>query len=183
MHGMTLANLQSAYGGESMAHMRYMVWAEKARKDGFANVARLFTAISLAEQVHASNHFNVMKDAFGPASVTAGAGFGLGTTSQNLQNAIDGELHEVHEMYPAFAAVSKLQEEKQASVSFHYAVSAEKVHAEMYAKAKAAVDAGRDVTLSTVWVCKVCGHTHEGPGAPDKCPICARGAGEFVAFA
>ena len=182
MRDMTLGNLQSAYGGESMAHMRYLVWADAAEKEGFGNVGRLFRAISYAEQVHASNHFTAMKDVHGAAMVTSGGGFGLGPTSANLANAIAGELHEVNEMYPAFLSVSKMQEEKHATLSFHYAVSAEKIHAEMYAKAKQSVDAGKDAPLGTVWVCKVCGHTHEGD-ALDKCPICARDKNHFVAFA
>ena len=33
MHDMTAANLRSAHGGESMAHMRYLIWADKAEKD------------------------------------------------------------------------------------------------------------------------------------------------------
>jgi rubrerythrin len=58
MHAMTAENLGTAFGGESMAHVRYKLWAKKAQQDGFANVARLFTAISFAEEVHASKHFN-----------------------------------------------------------------------------------------------------------------------------
>lgn len=182
MHDMTASHLRSAFGGESMAHMRYLVWADKARKDGFANVARLFTAISAAEQVHATNHFTVLKALAGAADVTSGGGFGLGTTSENLQGAINGELHEVHEMYPAYIAVAKDQDEPQALRSFGYAIEAEKGHAEMYANAKRAVDAGKDVELGTVHVCKVCGYTLDGE-APDVCPICKARKEKFVAFA
>ena len=44
MHPMTEANLKSAYAGESQAHMRYLAWADKAERDGFPAVARLFRA-------------------------------------------------------------------------------------------------------------------------------------------
>ena len=57
-NAMTSDFLHSAYGGESMAHMRYLVWADMAKKEGFPNISRLFEAISYAERVHASNHFN-----------------------------------------------------------------------------------------------------------------------------
>lgn len=56
-NAMTSEFLHSAYGGESMAHMRYLIWGDMAAKEGFPNVARLFRAISDAEQVHATNHF------------------------------------------------------------------------------------------------------------------------------
>ena len=57
MHPMTAANLRNAYGGESMAHMRYGIWGDKAEKDGYPNVARLFRAIASAETIHATGHF------------------------------------------------------------------------------------------------------------------------------
>ena len=77
MHDMTASNLRSAFGGESMAHMRYLAWGDRAEIDGFPNVARLFRAISRAEQAHATGHFRAMGDVGGGFSVTAGAGFGM----------------------------------------------------------------------------------------------------------
>ena len=50
MHDMTASNLRSAFAGESQAHMRYLIFADKAKKEGFPNVARLFDAIAYAEQ-------------------------------------------------------------------------------------------------------------------------------------
>lgn len=181
MRNMTAANLQSAFGGESMAHMRYMVWADKADKESFPNVARLFRAISRAEQSHATGHFIAMRDLNGGASVTSGGGFGLSSTSQNLAGAIEGENFEVHEMYPAYLEVARAQGEAAAVRSMEYALEAEKTHAVMYAKAKAAVDAGKDVQLGTVHICPVCGFTHEGD-APDKCPVCNAIKRVFIVF-
>jgi len=182
MHSMTVANLQSAFGGESMAHMRYLAWAEQAEKDGFANVGRLFRAISRAEQAHATGHFRAMRDVVGGAAVTAGGGFGLGGTSQNLAGAIEGELFEVNEMYPAYLAVAEAQGEHAAMRSINYALAAEKIHAAMYAQAKQAVDAGKDYKVGPIQICTVCGHTLAGD-APDKCPICAAAKKAYVAFA
>lgn len=181
MHESTAENLRSAFGGESMAHMRYKVWAERAEKEGFANVARLFRAIARAEQAHATGHFTAMKDVAGAFLVASGGGFGLDGTSANLQGAIDGELHEVNEMYPAYLEVAKMQDEKAAQRSMGYALEAEKVHAEMYGKAKEAVDAGKDVELGPVHICEVCGYTVEGD-CPDVCPICNVKRDRFESF-
>jgi rubrerythrin len=182
MHSMTAENLRSAFGGESMAHMRYMIWADKADKDGFPNVARLFRAVSFAEQAHATGHFNAMKAVAGGFPVLAGGGFGLGSTSENLKGAIEGETHEINEMYPAYMAVAETQAEKAAHRSMTWAVAAEKIHAEMYTQAKKAVDAGKDAALGPIHVCATCGHTHEGD-APDKCPICGALKKSFKSFA
>mgnify|MGYP000274200513 FL=1 len=182
MQAMTAANLRSAFGGESMAHMRYKVWGARAAADGFPNVARLFTAISHAEQVHATNHFKAMAAEAGAHLVAAGGGFGLGTTSANLAGAIEGETFEIEEMYPAYMAVARAQGEREAIQSIQYAVSAEKFHAALYAEAKKAVDAGQDMKLGTVQICGVCGHTLEGE-APARCPTCAAAKSQFKAFA
>lgn len=181
MHEMTAANLRSAYGGESMAHMRYIRWGDKAEEDGFPNVARLFRAISFAEEVHATNHFNVMADVDGDFLVASMAGFGVGTTSENLQGAINGETFEINEMYPSYMAVAEMQEESGAKRSIHYAISAEKIHAAMYQEAKQSVDGGKDIDLGPVQICSVCGYTAEGK-IPEKCPICGAAPEKFRSF-
>ena len=157
MHEMTASNLRSAFAGESQAHMRYLIFADKAEQEGFPNVARLFKAIAYAEQVHATNHFKTLKS--------------LGQTADNLGVAIGGETYEVEEMYPAFVAVAELQGEKAAVRSNNWALEAEKIHAEMYSAAKSAVEDGNDAEVGSVYVCSVCGHTVEGE-APDRCPVC-----------
>ena len=47
MRTMTDKNLHDAFAGESMAHMKYMIYAEKAETEGKPQVARLFKAIAL----------------------------------------------------------------------------------------------------------------------------------------
>lgn len=182
MHEMTAINLKDAFGGESMAHMRYKIWSAKAEQEGYPNVARLFAAIAYAEQVHASNHFKVLKDSGGEFRVGSGGGFGLGTTVENLQGGIDGENFEVNEMYAAYLAVAREQGEKAAERSFHYAISAEKIHAAMYQEARQAVESGRDFEIGTIHICDCCGYTCSGE-LPDKCPICGVGGKQFTSFA
>lgn len=181
MRDMTVGNLRSAFGGESMAHMRYKVWADRAEAEGFPNVSRLFKAVSAAEQAHASGHFNVMSKVGGGSPVTAMAGFGVGSTAQNLAGAIEGELFEVNEMYPAFIQVAQAQGETQALRSFNWAMAAEKIHATMYQKAQESVQTGKDVQMGLINVCMVCGHTVEGD-APDKCPVCNALKKKYVSF-
>lgn len=181
MSTMTTANLKSAFGGESMAHMRYLAWGEFATKEGFPNVGNLFIATAYAEQVHAHNHFRELKNEVGDADVTAGAGFGLTTTSENLQGAINGERHEVEQMYPAFMAVAEMQGDKGAIRSFNYAIEAEKTHITLFTAAKNAVDSGVDYDQDTIHVCPVCGYTVAGE-LEDTCPVCKVKANMFKAF-
>lgn len=178
MNEMTVANLQSAFAGESMAHMRYHHWASLAEKEGFPAVGRLFLAVAAAEKVHAGNHYRVLKDEVGDALVAGGGVFGYKTTSQALQGGIDGESFEIRQMYPAYKAVAEFQGEKDAVRSFYYALETEKVHMSLYEEAKAAVDQGKDIAFGPLSVCHVCGYTLKGE-APDKCPICGARAEQF----
>ena len=167
MHKMTQANLEAAFAGESQAHMKYLAFADKADREGFPNVARLFRANAYAEQVHATNHLKTLK--------------GLGKTVDNLGAAVGGETYEVEEMYPAFLVVAELQGEKRAIRSNKWAMEAEKIHAEMYSAAKTAVEGGKDAEVGQVYVCEVCGWTGEGE-PPDECPLCKAKKEKFVTF-
>ena len=170
-NAMTSDFLHSAYSGESMAHMRYIIWGDIAEKEGFPNAGRLFRAISFAEQVHATNHFRAIGGDSADATVTAGGIFGPNKTASNLQGAINGELHEVEQMYPVYLNEAVFQAEADAKRTFHFALEAEKLHAELFQKALDAVNAGKDIELKAIYVCPVCGHTILDE-APDNCPVC-----------
>lgn len=167
MRRMTEENLKNAFSGQSQAHMRYLIFAKKAEDEGFMNVARLFKAISYAEQVHATNHYDVLGM--------------IRNSVDNLQVAIDGETYEVNEMYPVFNAIAKLQEEKGAQRTTDWALQAEKIHAGMYQRAKQAVENNEDIKLGSVYICGMCGYTVEGE-APSRCPICGAPKEKFSKF-
>ncbi len=175
--------LRSAFGGESMAHMRYLIWAEHATNKGYPNIGKLFHAIAHAEQVHAHNHFKVLKDMTGGFKVDAGGEFGLQSVSENLAWAMEGELGEVNQMYPAYLAVAELQGEKDAIRSFHYALEAEKIHAAMFGQARDHALKEKDMPLGEdkIYICPVCGFTHIGD-PPSYCPVCKVKSSLFAAF-
>jgi rubrerythrin len=167
MKKMTEENLKNAFAGESQAHMKYMAFADKAEKENLPNVARLFRANSFAEQVHATNHLRTLS--------------GIGNTSENIKDAIEGETFEVEEMYPAYVCVAEEQQEKGAETMTKWALEAEKVHAELYKKALGSVEEGQDLEAQPIHVCQVCGFTVEGE-APDTCPVCGSPKEKFTEF-
>ncbi|EEB73187.1 rubrerythrin family protein [Thermococcus sp. AM4] len=164
---MTRKFLEDAFAGESMAHMKYLVFAEQAEKEGFPKVAKLFRAIAYAEFVHAKNHFIALGK--------------LGKTEENLKEAIAGETFEVEEMYPVYKNSAEFQGENEAVRSTHYALEAEKLHAELYEKAKETVAKGEDIEVKKVYICPVCGYTAVDE-APERCPVCGLPGEKFVVF-
>jgi rubrerythrin len=167
MHPMTEENLKAAFAGESQAHIKYLNFADKAVQDGKANVARLFQAASFSEQVHAGAHLKALS--------------GVNISEENLNAAVNGEGFEVDEMYSAYMIIAQDQDEKGAYKSMMRAREAEKVHRDLYTRAKAAVGAGEDVTLEPIYVCPNCGFTMEGERL-DECPLCGWPGGDFKQF-
>ncbi len=167
MRKMTEKALEEAFAGESMAHMKYLMFQQIAEKAGIPNIARLFEAVAYAEQVHATNHarnLGILRDISG-----------------NLETCIEGETYEVEEMYPVFNATAKLQGEKGAELSTHYALEAEKIHARLYKEAKEKAVRGEDLDIAEVYICPMCGYTHVG-NPPDTCPVCGVSSDKFKKF-
>lgn len=167
MREMTKENLKVSFAGESQAHMKYLIFADKAEKEGYKNVARLFRAVAYAEKVHAENHLRLLA--------------GEESTLSNLKTAIEGENFEVAEMYEAYKAVSDLQGEKLASRSFYYALEAEKIHSTLFSQAQELVKLGKDLELKSIFVCPVCGHTVID-SIPERCPVCGTSGEKFEKF-
>src|SRR4030066_93824 len=77
----TLKNLAEAFAGESQANRKYLAFARKADRDGYAQIARLFRAAAGAETVHALNHLKAMD--------------GIKSTEDNLKAAVEGAAPDV----------------------------------------------------------------------------------------
>lgn len=181
MRMMTEQNLINAFGGESMAHMRYLHFADQAEREEFSNVTRLFRAIAYAEYVHAGDHYRELRHLDGGYVANSMAPFGPGDTKKNLGLAIAGETFEIEEMYPTYIEVAKFQGEKGAQRSFEWSYASEKLHKLLFEKAFDSVNLGKDVELGPIQVCGVCGYTLEGE-APERCPICNALKSKFTAF-
>jgi rubrerythrin len=147
--------LKEAFAGESQANRKYLAFAEKAKKEGYYQIARLFAAAAEAETVHAHNHLRVLK--------------GIGSTKENLQKAISGETHEFKSMYPEMLEAAKADGNKEAERTFQYAFEVEKVHALLYQKLLD--NLGSPQEDYPYFVCPVCGYTAEKE-APGTCPVC-----------
>ena len=177
----TEQNMINAFGGESMANMRYRHFALIADKEGFPNVARLFNAIASAEFIHAGDHYRTIKHLDSGYVANSMGAFGPGDTAKNIGLGIAGETYEINEMYPTMIEVAKFQGEKDAERSFNWSYQTEKMHKALFEKAKQAVDDHRDVELAAIQVCSVCGYTLEGE-APERCPVCNAVKEKFQAY-
>ncbi len=160
----TIDNLKESFAGESQANQKYRAFAKQASKEGFTNVAKLFTAAAEAERIHAEGHLNAME--------------GIKTTAENLQAAIDGETYEYTTMYPPMLEQAE-KENHKAKRMFGLALKAEEVHAKLYKKALEAVAEGKDLPSGKVYLCPICGDIEIGE-VPEKCPVCGAAKAVFI---
>jgi rubrerythrin len=159
----TLVNLQDAFAGESQANRKYLAYAKKADDEGHPQAARLFRAAAAAETVHAHAHLRAMN--------------GIGSTADNLKDAIAGETHEFKSMYPGMIEAAEAEGHAQAATSFKFANKVEETHAGLY---QGVLDnLGGAEEEFPYFVCPVCGHT-VGKAAPDSCPVCGTSGSKFM---
>lgn len=117
----TLQNLESAFAGESMAHVKYRYFAKLARAVGDEETARTFEETADQEILHAFGHLDLL---YPPAEMTP---------ARALQIAIDGETYEYTEMYPGFRQTAEAEGNSAAVKEIDEQISESKEHAQRFA--------------------------------------------------
>lgn len=174
----TEQNLMSAFSGESMARNKYLFFAEKARQEGQTEIAELFEQMAQNEGIHGKLLYQRLK--------------GIGSSSANLQEAIQGEYGEWSSMYPSFAQIAREEGFEAIGTLFEQIAKIEKDHEFRFlaalsklhssapkspAAAPAAAPSAPDaapaaphVTTVSGYRCMFCGATYEE--RPDVCQVC-----------
>ncbi|MGL4608001.1 MAG: rubrerythrin [Eubacteriaceae bacterium] len=158
----TEANLQSAFAGESQALNKYSYYADKAREEGYEQIADIFEETARNEREHAKLWFQFLHD-------------GMPETIENLKDAAAGEHFEYTEMYATMAKEAKEEGFDKIAFLFEAVGKIESGHEERY---KALL---KNVETKTVfekeeaekWQCAKCGYVSEGKKALNCCPVCA----------
>ncbi|QIB68004.1 rubrerythrin family protein [Aminipila butyrica] len=156
----TEKNLMAAFSGESEARNKYSYFASKAKKEGYEQIAAIFTQTADNEKEHAKLWFKAL-----------GA---LNDTKQNLLSAAEGENYEWTEMYQAFAKDADEEGFTALAAQFRAVAEVEKHHEERYRALLSNVEnnAVFEKAEEKVWECRNCGHLHVGKEAPGVCPVC-----------
>lgn len=170
----TERNLMAAFAGESQARTRYTFFASVAKKEGYEQISGFFQETSDNEKEHAQLFFKLLEG--GTAQVDAAYPSGIiGTTTQNLLAAADGEKLEWGTLYPSFAETAEKEGFGEAAKTFRMVAKVEAYHERRYRKLLTNV--GQDMVfkkaMAIKWKCRNCGYVHEGAEAPEKCPVCS----------
>lgn len=158
----TEQNLWTAFAGESKAFNKYLMYAKKARKDGYEQIAAIFEETAHNEQEHSKLWFKYLY------------GGEMPDTLDNLKDAAAGENYEWTDMYKKMAEEAEEEGFTELAHRFRQVAAIEKTHDERYLKLISNIDEG--IVFSRdgdrIWVCRNCGHIHFGQKAPKVCPVC-----------
>lgn len=156
----TEKNLWEAFAGESQARNKYTFFASVAKKEGYEQIAAFFLETAEQEKEHAKLHLKAL-----------GA---IGDTIANLKAAAAGEGDEWTSMYPSMAKQAQEDGFPEIARVFEGIGKIEKRHQERYKALLKNIEEKKVFEKSdkVFWVCRNCGHVHEGKNAPNKCPIC-----------
>ncbi len=157
----TEKNLAAAFAGESQARNKYTYFASVAKKEGFEQMAEIFTRTADNEKEHAKMWFKELG--------------GIGDTAANLQAAAEGENYEWTDMYEGFARTAEEEGFTALAAKFRLVAAIEKRHEERYRALLHNIEAQEVFAKSEVkvWECRNCGHIVVGEKAPAACPVCA----------
>ena len=159
----TEKNLMEAFAGESQARNKYTFYASKAKKEGYEQIAAVFTETADNEKEHAKLWFKELH------------GGDIPDTLSNLLDAAAGENGEWTEMYKRMAEEARAEGFEAIARKFEGVAAIEKRHEERYNRLLELVKAKKvfKKTDKKVWVCRNCGHVYVGNEAPVVCPVCA----------
>lgn len=185
----TIENLAKAFIGESQARNRYGFYAKAAKKEGYEQIAAVFTETAEQERSHASSLFKMMNELkkregidLNSFLVEAEMPTAFGNTKDNLKSAIAGETYEFKTMYPEFADAAQKEGLNDIAARLKAIARAEEYHAGKYSRLLHELEQGtlyKKDSTSTLWICRECGYIHEGPEPPEICPACQHPKGHY----
>ena len=98
----TIRNIEAAFAGESMAHIKYKYFAKMCRAAGDEHTAKVFEETAAQEVQHAFGHLDLLYPT------------GELTPAKALEMAIAGETYEYTEMYPQFRHLAEQEGNREA---------------------------------------------------------------------
>ncbi len=165
----TERNLWAAFANEAQTWMKYTFYADKAKTDGCAPVADVFTKTADNEKEHAEIWFKLLKNGEVPDTLT------------NLKDAAGGENYEWSDFYRTFAKEANDEGYPQVAALFEGVAAVEKDHESRFLQMISDMESqhvfAKDAPVD--WICGKCGHTQTGTAAPDVCPVCGHPKGYF----
>ena len=180
----TMENLMRAFAGESQARNRYTFAAACAKKKQLYVIEQVFQFTANQEKEHAEVFYNFLKEVAG-SNINVDGNYPTDLYDdpiQLLKAAQHNEYQEFEHDYQHFADVAKEEGFNQISNTFRMIAAVEKTHGDRFGRYASALENGSLFKggEGIRWMCLNCGYIHEGPIAPQQCPVCSHDQGYFI---
>lgn len=157
----TYKNLMLAFAGESQARNKYTYFSSVAKKEGYVELAKFFISIANNEKEHAKVWFKCLNK--------------IGSTENNLKQAILGENEEWTKMYKQMAIEAKKEGYLEIAKLFENVAKIEKDHEQSFnfwlknIRNKKVFNSDKVIK----WRCSNCGRIIVAKTAPKICDTCS----------
>lgn len=174
---LTLTLLKEAYWSEMTAFRHYDGYIQKALSEEYANIAYLFSALSISEKIHADNYKSLIIS-LGSSIKNKEIDVSTKNTKKNLNIAAIKELEKINKFYPEIIKKISTESHDPSIVNCMYSWKSHKQHAAMIRDIKKYSGIFFGILAEKIermnpnyYVCEICGSTvDEKPEIP--CEIC-----------
>lgn len=150
--------------GEMMAHLRYLVFAERAQRRGYEKIANLFRALAESEYRHAHSFFAIYDRAK--------------SFSKTIPEFVPVEDFEYKHLYKMMRDYAKEEDLPLIRQAYTAASVAEQIHSDLLKEATDMDDFAQD----DFYVCSVCGYLMNASNKEARCPVCGSPARQYIEF-
>lgn len=157
-------NLEKTVVSELMAHLKYLMFADRAKRRGMERISNLFKALAASEYHHARNFYSIIQNKT--------------PFRESAESFIPVEEFEYQHFYRMMEEYAVKEHAPLTKQAFSGAAAAEKVHAELLKEASEIDKFDKE----TVFVCPICGYVMAGDQIPDRCPVCGGPKRQFEVF-
>jgi rubrerythrin len=177
MREATTKCLHDGFCSDSMAHTRYLLYAQNANEENFPSIARLFRALAFSRYTRAAELYRLTGQLIGTHTACSDTYF---TFNRTLEMARNAESHEAKEIFSTYAAVAESQGEEGAAKSLKRSAALCHQRAAIMDRIFMATrHAAEEPLIRVVYVCKTCGMVIEN--VPEEaCPICGTDVSGFI---
>lgn len=157
-------NIEKTVAAELMAHLKYLMFTDRARRRGMEAIANLFEALASSEYHHARNFYSVIQNQLP---------FG-----ESVETFVPREAFEYRHFYKMMEQYAAELDAPLTKQAYSGAAAAEKVHAELLKEASSIEAFDKE----TIYVCPICGYVMAGDNIPERCPVCGGPKRQYEEF-
>lgn len=153
--------------GELMAHLKYLMFADRAKRRGLNRISDLFRALAASEYYHARNFYSVLER---PT-----------VFRESVETYVPGEEFEYERLYKMIGDYAKEHQNPLAGQAYEGSAAAEKEHASLL-KMASDLESFHQNDEDRIYVCPICGYVMTGEASPERCPVCGGPSRQFEVF-